>query len=188
MSFLRTINRILYSFSLVGFLDVLVLGTIIFFTIKFFSERKSIKLWKGINISFLAFYIFYLLFFAILCRTSGEDFYVNLIPLSSYYHYFLGENSEAIRTNTANLAVFYPLGLILWEMFAQRKHKLLKIALIAFTLSLAIELTQYILSIGYTEADDVLHNTLGAILGAKGYNWVGKRFNPYIYKKYKNEL
>lgn len=184
MVFLGTINRILYSFSLVGFLDILILGTVIFFTIKFFADRKNEKLWKCINMSFLAFYIFYLLFFAILCRSQGEDYTVNLIPFSSYFRYFSGNNPEAFRTNTANLAVFYPLGLILWGMLQKEKHKLLKVVLIAFCISLSIEITQYILSIGYTEADDIFHNTLGAALGAKGYTWVGDRFTAYIEKRF----
>lgn len=186
MTFFRALNRLLYSFSLVGFLDVLILGTILFFTIKFFTDKKSLKAWKAINISFFVFFLLYLLFFAMLSRTPGE-YTVNLIPFSSYYRYFFGNNPEAFRTNTANLAVFYPLGLILSDMFQRNKKKKIIISLIAFGLSASIETVQYIFSIGYTEIDDIIHNTLGAVLGVIGYNLAYKRFLPYIQNRFKNK-
>ncbi len=187
MTFFRALNRILYSFSLVGFLDVLTLGTILFFTIKFFTSKKSLKAWKSINIFFLIFFLIYLLFFAILSRSPGEEYTVNLIPLSSYYRYFLGNNPEAFRTNTANLAVFYPPGLILSDIFQRNKKKKIIIGLIAFGLSASIEIVQCIFSIGYTEIDDIIHNTLGAVLGVIGYDLAYKRFLPYIQNRFKNK-
>lgn len=188
MTFLQSINRILYSFSFVGFLDILILGTLIFFTIKAFISKKNLRIWNATNISFCAFYLFYLLFFAILSRNPEEEYTVSLIPFYSYYQYFLGNNPEAFRTNTANLAVFYPLGLILSDIFLKSKNKKLIVGLIAFGLSASIEITQYILSLGYTEIDDILHNTLGAVLAVIGYNLASERFLPYIKKRLKKKL
>ena len=65
-----------------------------------------------------------------------------------------------------NILLFIPLGFLIGG----------KRGIIAgVLLSIGIELTQYIAVLGYCELDDVLHNTIGAAIGALLYKKFGKR-------------
>lgn len=99
---------------------------------------------------------------------SGGTYAAHWIPLYTYWQVFPGKNPEAFRSALMNAALFYPAGL-LWGSLMPRsmelRKKLLWTILLFGLLSLTIELSQYWLQLGVFEIDDVLHNTLGAVLG-----------------------
>lgn len=69
-----------------------------------------------------------------------------------------------IRNILGNLAWFLPLGFLLpWEV--KRLCRLRNLALFAFFFSLAAETLQYVFAVGIFDIDDVILNTLGAVLG-----------------------
>ena len=47
-----------------------------------------------------------------------------------------------------------------------------------FALSLTLETAQYAFALGRTDIDDLLFNTLGALIGAAIAYWCGQRFFP----------
>lgn len=59
-----------------------------------------------------------------------------------------------------NILLFLPLGLLLGTVTDDWR-----IVLLGFILSVFIELLQYVLALGWCQADDVLNNTIGALLG-----------------------
>lgn len=63
-----------------------------------------------------------------------------------------------------NLLLFVPLGFILCSMF-HVKHRVLKAVAVAACFSLTLEITQYVFALGYSDIDDLIMNTLGALLG-----------------------
>ena len=68
-----------------------------------------------------------------------------------------------------NAVLFYPAGLLMISLLPEKWHSLLKllIVLILFTgFSLSIEFVQYRYHLGLAQTDDVIHNALGAYLGA----------------------
>ena len=73
-------------------------------------------------------------------------------------------------TNTlGNIALFFPLGACLVVMGQNSRHVRFGrggTILLAMALSLVIETTQYLFSLGFSDVDDVVFNTLGASLGA----------------------
>ena len=73
-------------------------------------------------------------------------------------------------TNTlGNIALFFPLGACLVVMGQNSRHVRFGrggTILLAMALSLGIETTQYVFSLGFSDVDDVVFNTLGASLGA----------------------
>ena len=73
-------------------------------------------------------------------------------------------------TNTlGNIALFFPLGACLVVMGQHSRHVRFGrggTILLAMALSLGIETTQYLFSLGFSDVDDVVFNTLGAALGA----------------------
>lgn len=68
-----------------------------------------------------------------------------------------------------NVILFYPAGLLLAGFLGdrwKRRGKILLILVICCLLSRGIEHMQYQLGIGLAETDDVLHNSLGGVIGA----------------------
>ena len=100
--------------------------------------------------------------------SGSQDFC--FIPFVSVYRYLHGQ-SEKLRESFMNLVLFYPLGLLLGSV-AERK----RIFGIGFFLSFGIEMAQFIWKLGYAETDDVLHNTLGVVIGVFLMLWRRKKF------------
>lgn len=83
-------------------------------------------------------------------------------------------------TNTlGNIAMFAPVGVLvvlLWAAFlpagrsvfppAPRRRALLRAGLIGLGLSFSIEVAQFVFARGYSDVDDLILNTTGAVLGA----------------------
>ena len=109
---------------------------------------------------------------AVLCitvldRESGISHLPALIPFHSYWEMYQTQNWEIGRSNFMNVAMCYPGGLLLTFLFPKgwsRRKRLGAIAAVFLTLSIIIEFAQYFYCLGRPEIDDVIHNTLGAIL------------------------
>jgi glycopeptide antibiotics resistance protein len=90
---------------------------------------------------------------------------ISLIPLQNYLE-LLGEGRYlyALYLFGGNIAWFMPFGFLLPYLTGQPK-KAGEILLVGFLLSLVIEFLQFGLGTGESELDDLLLNTLGALLG-----------------------
>lgn len=88
-----------------------------------------------------------------------------LEPFRSIRLYFRTEFEEWIRVIVMNIAMFYPLGCVYACFNKSKKTKPWMFFLFAFLFSVAIEIVQYVFSLGVSEADDVISNTVGAIFG-----------------------
>ncbi|WP_169332150.1 VanZ family protein [Corynebacterium lubricantis] len=64
-----------------------------------------------------------------------------------------------------NVLMFIPVGFLLVLIF-QPKRPLRTALFVGLGASAFIEITQYIFALGYTDIDDLIFNTLGAVLGA----------------------
>ncbi|WPQ65736.1 VanZ family protein [Chitinophaga sancti] len=62
-----------------------------------------------------------------------------------------------------NIVLFLPFAFVMMQVFNMKR--VVKIAVLAFLLSLAIEIIQYYTESGVADVDDVLLNTTGAIAG-----------------------
>ena len=96
-------------------------------------------------------------------RGWGEERMVSLIPFQCYITVFSGGEKELIRSALMNVLLFYPGGLLIRSLWP--RPRVLPMVLGFLFASVTIELCQYLLGIGTTETDDVIHNTLGAALG-----------------------
>ena len=65
--------------------------------------------------------------------------------------------------NIMNMVVFIPLGLLLGFSFEKISAK--TVFIIGLALSISIEVLQFALKRGYSEFDDVIHNSIGCMLG-----------------------
>ena len=97
-------------------------------------------------------------------RGSGAESRIQLEPFRSYWDF--GEHSyflECFATNVLNVTLFVPVGFLMGSSFRHIEWK--KVALWGCLLSIVIEISQFFFRKGYCEADDVIHNTLGCLIG-----------------------
>ena len=91
-------------------------------------------------------------------------------PFQSYVDALKEEGQkELLRSNFMNAVLFYPAGLLPVSLLPEKWHsrrRLLIILLLCTGFSLAIEFAQYRYHLGLAQTDDVIHNALGACLGA----------------------
>jgi glycopeptide antibiotics resistance protein len=109
-----------------------------------------------------------LLFATVTTRDSGGAYSVNLQLFHSYREVLSGGNKEILRSNFMNGALFFPGGVLLGTLLPKRWNKFGRIlagVLLLGLMSAGVEWIQYTWQLGWVEADDVLHNSLGAFLG-----------------------
>lgn len=89
----------------------------------------------------------------------GDGYRGFLLPFHSYVEILKGEWKPLLE-NIGNIALFIPLGVALkWSGVKDVK----KAGLLS---SLLIEVLQFTFALGTFECDDLIHNTLGAVIGA----------------------
>lgn len=101
-------------------------------------------------------------------RELGSEYEWKLIPLWSWIEVCRGGSVDILIQILANIILFIPLGFLLPCCFAKCRRYRYTILSVAI-LSLTIELIQGIARIGLFEMDDIIHNTLGACIGAGLY-------------------
>lgn len=136
-------------------LSLLCIGVI--FTL--FTRRKD--KWRHMGVCFVFIYLCFIYFSTILCRPSNESGF-NFSPFWSYSAMFQGKDN-ILEQNVLNIVVFIPFGISLGIAF--RNIKWLHVFLAGLAVSFSIELSQLYLKRGFSEIDDVIHNTLGCLIG-----------------------
>ena len=89
----------------------------------------------------------------------GDGYRRFLLPLHSYVEILKGEWRPLLK-NIGNIALFIPLGVALKCSGVRDVKKA------GFLASLLIEVLQFTFALGTFECDDLIHNTLGAVIGA----------------------
>ena len=121
--------------------------------------------WRMANGILLPIALFAVLFITLLRRTAG-DTGLCLIP----FHAFAAAKAqpEVWRMLLMNVFLFVPVGLTLpWVLPEKWRpgRRCLTAVMAGLILSIGIEWLQYRCALGTAETDDVLCNTLGALLG-----------------------
>jgi glycopeptide antibiotics resistance protein len=122
-------------------------------------------------------YIFLLYCFTVLFRGVNTGQRGCLTPFWSYASIAKGIDMFLLPQIMMNVVVFIPVGFLGGCTF--RSHAFMKVFCLGFAVSLSIEAMQYIFQRGFSEFDDVFHNTLGTLMG---YGlWKG--LSEYVIKK-----
>lgn len=132
-----------------GLLSVFCMGLVVFIA------WKGLK--KGLRYSaalLLVEYIFLLFCSTVIFRATGETRQYDFHPFWSY------DRPELLVENIMNVVVFIPVGLLIGKQVSWWKA-----LLIGCSISVTIESLQFWFMKGFSEVDDVMHNTLGCILG-----------------------
>ena len=161
-NFLHTIYCLRYSQAVL--ISFLLLWLFAALQVKFGSRRW----WRPACISGALLMAIVIVTATLLSREPGTVQTVRLQPFYALRTYLAGVNSEGLRTSFMNALLFLPLGVL--GVAAQKGKRplwkrALPIVLLCCLLSACVESAQYLLACGETELDDVICNTLGALLG-----------------------
>ena len=141
------------------------------------------KMLRKIAAVVFVIYIFVVLYITLLGRTGHQELHISLVPFWSYWNMLRGVfhalrhldwqgviqeirriSYPAWSSLVLKILLFVPLGLLLpivKEFFDSFK----KLFLSGFLFSLSIEVTQILTKRGWFDVDDVINNTLGAVIG-----------------------
>ncbi len=132
------------------------------------GKQRNEGMARAVLCSLLITYTAAILFTTLIFRTPAADADGTLLhkaewmPLWSWYEVIENHSKELLGEILLNVVLFVPVGVFVTLLY---KFRPLKMFLIGFLFSAAIELTQLILCRGLFEWDDMLHNGLGSLLG-----------------------
>lgn len=150
---------------------LLLLVFSIAFAIGYFLYKKVRPDTKPLNKRFLLLLAvtlgYFICLFGAVFLTRGAHYQslsIQIHPFRAYrnawYHFSMVEWRNII----INILLFVPLGLLL-PLYTKKLQRIIPVLLLGLSLTLFIEFTQFITHRGIFEVDDLINNTLGAIIG-----------------------
>jgi glycopeptide antibiotics resistance protein len=116
-----------------------------------------------------AVYIAAYIYLTLLSRSEIDVPYVTgveLRPLAAIRRALRSGSVIPIRGIILNVLLFIPMGYLLPLIFKKlRKHSAIDVVLICLLISLATETLQLVFRVGWFDADDIINNTIGALIG-----------------------
>ena len=95
---------------------------------------------------------------------------INIIPFASIIKYISGWISHSVRTNIVfinlcgNLILFAPLGFFVPILFEDKIKNTKQFILMIIVVTISVEALQFISYTGSTDIDDIILNTIGAVI------------------------
>lgn len=154
-----------YFIRLINYVPLEVyIGLLLFFCIGLviLLAWKGIKAWRMILQLLFAEYVILLLCSTVIFRIVHQGREFDYTPFWSY------SKQELWNENIMNVAVFVPIGVLLFFILKTQMSQakvFLMVFFVGLGLSVLIETLQLIFMKGFSEIDDVIHNTLGCLLG-----------------------
>ena len=156
ISQLNVVPRTVYE----GLLALFCIGTIVLLAV---NRKKA-----ACNIIWLLFFEFvlFVLGMTVFFRPTGTKAMV-YPPFWSYACVWRDGDMTVLHEIILNVVLFVPLGFLWSIQFSKwpRKWQWLSTMILGVCLSVVIELLQYCFKKGCVEVDDVIHNTLGYVIG-----------------------
>lgn len=142
--------------SIIWWVFATVCGIIIVLSYTFKSRKYFIR---NAAWCLLIGYVFLITCATILFRETSETIRYSMYPFWGYTQLY----NKLIAQSILNVGMFVPIGYLLGVVIKQLDF--IKILGIGCLLSLTIEITQLLSRRGVCNIDDVIHNTLGCIIG-----------------------
>ena len=144
-----------------GSVYVVLISTAVVYSL-FIIGIKGVK--EGFRQTFIGLLFIYAIF--IVCTTvvyrPVVGYEIRLIPFGSYFNLYDG-CERAFEENLMNIIAFVPIGLLL--IVGAKKQSWKCVAIVGFGFSLVIEFLQFQYNRGIGELDDLIHNTIGCVIG-----------------------
>lgn len=131
------------------------------------ADKRQRWKWKVLNLALLLLSLLFIAWVTLLRREPMAELVVVLEPFATFD--LLDEQPEYIRTMLMNAALFLPLGLTAAALLPRRWPwlRIVLAVLLGAAVSCGVEQLQYRYLLGTVEVDDVICNTLGALMGAQ---------------------
>ena len=163
----------------ISYIYFLISSLILWFIYRFISHKKynKINILREVFINFFFIYFLIVIYFTffkggILHLDLQMRSYANIIPLletiKMFQDNFMGLGNSLYNV-IGNILLFIPFGFAIPLLF-KNHNKLFKVTLYGFIASFSIELLQYLTCTNFTDIDDVIFNTLGALVGFLTFN------------------
>ena len=132
-----------------------------------FALRRDRRWLKRGMAAAMVLWIGAVIFATVLSRGQSDLQMPSVSPLHSYREVLAGGTRELLRANFMNVLLFYPGGLLARAILTRRGRwtGLVVTVLLMGCFSFLLEFCQYRFCLGMPDIDDVIHNTLGALLG-----------------------
>ena len=149
-------------------LSIFVGGSALILTVKGRKKGKTLT-------ALLLLFVYYLLLLCstVIFREARTTLHHGFDPFWHYKAFSQGK-LRLLPEAVMNVLVFIPIGLALCSAF--RKLRWWQTVVIGVALSVGIELLQLVFKRGCADIDDVIHNTLGCVVGC-GLYWTMTRWN-----------
>lgn len=157
--------------ELIFFVIVLMVATIIS---SILLKKGKINLFQLMAGDLLLVFMFIVLGSTVFTRIPKEERAFKLILFWSWNEIKKG-NIEVLEENLLNLILLFPFGFLLPFVF-YRKVSWDKALFMGLAFSFFIETSQLILRRGFFEWDDMIHNSLGAMIGCIIANKIFEKF------------
>lgn len=162
----------------VGLLSVFISASVLFIW-------KVRDFWRYIVSIILIEFVILLYCSTVIYRNTLQERRCDLMPFWSYRAIMDGKE-QYLAENIMNVVVFVPIGILLGFMINGSRFKVksvwLFVLMTGLVISVLIEAMQYFFHKGFAETDDVMHNTLGCMIGygmyaltRYGYKRISKR-------------
>lgn len=165
---INSLNSLFTDFYCLPIVDILIfLSVPTWFFLRLRCRFGHHLLWKVAVFVVTIAWISVITYSTVTGRSNNLGPILKLAPLHSYREVLNGGNREILRSNFMNVVLFFPPGLLLASLLPQKWfwYKVFVILFLFAGISIAVESAQYYYSIGQAEIDDVIHNTLGALIG-----------------------
>ena len=164
----QTVLTWFYCLSIKDAVLLVIVVSIVYLVLRHCLGKKH--LWRTMVALLFLVWIIVIVVATLADRTPGTTpAEPQLIPFHSYRAVLAGENKEILRSNLMNIMLFYPAGLLLFDVLPKSWNRLkclfFDVGMLAI-MSIVIELCQYCFALGIAETDDIIHNTTGALMGA----------------------
>ncbi len=187
----------MFYYDKIGMVFIVLIVVTAYQRIKAFIKKNAEiteqyeKFYSVVSVAFVLFYILVLIYCFFLCRTPGTDrSEPNFDPLDVFRVTFFsgGLDYERLVLFFGNIAIFIPLGYLLYRRLSRGWRKLI-LVFFPVVLSSSIELSQYYFAMGHPDVDDIILNVIGFYIGASLKALFDKAFNvTYLSTKKEDPL
>lgn len=155
------------SYTIIILISVCCLWKIVYSKIK----KEQVNNWKICNFILFVIWITCVIYRTVFARDAEVD-KINLTPFHTIIDVMNGANIELLRALWMNVLLFVPGSMWLHYSFSEQNWKKRIFQIMFFLLiSICIEFVQGYFNLGVVEVDDVIHNTLGAVIGTTADLW-----------------
>lgn len=152
----------LHEIPIYAYVIMIVIALVLWTTLAFLFQKRP--LWKRVNTVLLALSIILIVSITFVLRQASIQSY-SIIPFSSFELAKLFP--DVYQEMILNVILYMPVGMTMPFVLSGRvRHPAAVTVVFALLLSIATEILQFLFMRGYTEVDDVMFNTIGAVLGA----------------------